>query len=164
MIKGSDKMEGGLYTTINDPRILPFGSFLRKTKLDEIPQLFHILIGKMSFVGPRPLVVNNPYPKYIQDEIYKLKPGVTGIGSIIFRNEQKLITETKLKPEEYYANFILPYKATLELWYQKHVSFWTDIKLIFCTIYALVIPDTDLPFMLFSSLPPVPNELNLILA
>lgn len=164
MLKDSDKMTGGLYTTKNDPRILPFGNFLRRTKLDEIPQLFHILSGKMSFVGPRPLVINNPYPKNIQEEIYKIKPGVTGIGSIIFRNEQKLLTEAQLTPEEYYANFILPYKASLELWYRKNVSFWTDTKLIFCTIFALIFPDTKLPFLLFDSLPPIPGELNLTLA
>ena len=164
MLKNSEYMHGGLYTTRNDPRILPFGAFLRKTKLDEIPQLFHILSGKMSFVGPRPLVVNNPYPNYLQEEIYKIKPGVTGIGSIIFRNEERLLTEAKIKPEEFYANHILPYKASLELWYQKNITFWTDTKLMFCTIYALIIPDTSLPFVLFPSLPSVPNELNLTLA
>ena len=157
-------MKGGLYTTKNDPRILPFGSFLRRTKLDEIPQLMHILTGKMSFVGPRPLVVSNPYPKDVQDEIYKIKPGVTGIGSIIFRNEERLLTEAESSPEEFYADFILPYKASLELWYQEHISFWTDVKLIFCTLHALIFPDTKLPFLLFHSLPAVPGELNLTLA
>ncbi|MFC2090264.1 sugar transferase [Bacteroidota bacterium] len=164
MLKGADRMKGGLYTTLKDPRILPFGNFLRRTKLDEIPQLFHILSGKMSFIGPRPLVVNNPYPKHIQDEIYRIKPGVTGIGSIVFRNEERIITEAKVKPEEFYANHILPYKASLELWYQEHVSFVTDVKLMFCTIFALIIPDTNLPFVMFPTLPPVPSELNLILA
>jgi lipopolysaccharide/colanic/teichoic acid biosynthesis glycosyltransferase len=164
MLKDSEKMKGGLYTTRNDPRILPFGTFLRRTKLDEIPQLFHILSGKMSFVGPRPLVINNPYPKDLQDEIYKIKPGVTGIGSIVFRNEERLLSETDLSPEEFYANFILPYKASLELWYQKNVSVWTDTKLIFCTLYALIFPDTKLPYVLFRSLPSAPGNLNLTLA
>jgi len=164
MIRNSEKMKGGLYTTKNDPRILPTGQFLRKTKLDEIPQLFHILTGKMSFVGPRPLVINNPYPKEIQDAVYRVKPGVTGIGSIIFRNEEKLLTEAPTSPEDFYANFILPYKADLELWYQDHVSFLTHMKLMFCTTFALVFPETNLPFIIFPSLPPVPSELNLRVA
>lgn len=157
-------MHGGLYTTRKDPRILPFGRFLRRTKLDELPQLFHILSGKMSFVGPRPLVVNNPYPKHIQDEIYKIKPGVTGIGSIIFRDEERLLSAAKISPEEFYANYILPYKATLELWYQENYSFWIDAKLAFCTVYALFIPETSIPYHLFKDLPPVPNELDLAIA
>lgn len=164
MKKNSENMKGGLYTTRKDPRVLPFGAFLRKTKIDEWPQLFHILSGKMSFVGPRPLVVNNPYPESIQNEIYKIKPGVTGLGSIIFRDEEKLLSEAWLEPEEFYANHILPYKASLELWYQNNVTFWIDAKIIFCTVYTLFLPYNKMPFILFESIPPIPNELNLTLA
>lgn len=164
MLKNSEKMHGGLYTIRNDPRILPFGTFLRRTKLDEIPQLFHILAGKMSFVGPRPLVVDNPYPKELQDRIYNIKPGVTGIGSLIFRNEERLLTETNLEPEEFYANHILPYKAELELWYQEHASWWIDTKIMFCTVYVLFFPDSRMPFMLFNNIPPAPGDLKLIVA
>lgn len=162
MLKGAYKMKGGLYTTTNDPRILPIGKFLRRTKLDEIPQLFHILSGKMSFVGPRPLVVNNPYSKKTQEKIYSIKPGVTGIGSIVFRNEERLLSEAKERPEEFYARHILPYKAIMELWYHDHITPWTDAKIAACTVWALIFPDTDLPFKLFKTLPPAPGDLNLI--
>lgn len=161
MIKNCEKMHNGLYTVRNDPRILPFGNFLRKTKLDEIPQLFHILTGKMSFVGPRPLVVDNPYPTALQQEIYKIKPGVTGIGSIVFRDEERLLTESELDMEEFYANHILPYKATLELWYHQNISFITDVKIIFSTLIVLFFPNSRLPFLLFNSLPPAPGTLKL---
>lgn len=164
MIRNSEFMKGGLYTTRNDPRIMPFGSFLRKTKLDEIPQLFQILIGKMSFVGPRPLVVNNPYPQYMQEKIYKIKPGVTGIGSLIFRDEEKLLTDADTEPELFYANHILPYKASLELWYHENTSLKTDVKIFMSTIFVLLVPNSNLPFMLFNTLPPIPGELHLRIA
>jgi lipopolysaccharide/colanic/teichoic acid biosynthesis glycosyltransferase len=164
MVKNSEKMHGGLYTIRNDPRVLPFGNFLRKNKLDEIPQLFHILTGKMSFVGPRPLVVDNPYPTNLQHEIYKIKPGVTGIGSIVFRNEEQLLSDSVIDIEEYYTDHILPYKATLELWYHQNISFSTDIKIIFSTLIVLLFPNSRLPFMLFYSLPSAPRTLKLNVA
>jgi lipopolysaccharide/colanic/teichoic acid biosynthesis glycosyltransferase len=161
MLKASEKMKGGLHTTRNDPRVLPFGSFLRKTKINELPQLINILKGDMSIVGPRPLVDKTftPYPKHVQENIYNVKPGLTGIGSIVFRDEEKLLSETELPPKDFYAIHISPYKGELELWYQRNLSFITDLKLVFCTAWVIVFPKSELPFKIFKGLPPIPEEL-----
>jgi len=163
MMKASEQMKGGLHTTRNDPRVLPFGKFLRKTKLNEIPQLINIFRGDMSIVGPRPLVDKTftPYPQHVQDNIYNVKPGLTGIGSIIFRDEEHLLSATKMEPKEFYAMHISPYKGELELWYQKNLSFLTDIKLFFCTAWVVLFPESQLPYKIFKGLPPKPEGLQL---
>ena len=155
MLKNSPNMSGGLHTTRRDPRILPMGGFLRKTKLNELPQLINILKGDMSVIGPRPLVDKTfaPYPEHVKANIYDSKPGLSGIGSIIFRDEEKLLTETTMDKSEYYAQFISPYKGELELWYQKNLSFSTDVLLIFLTVWVIVFPESQLPFKVFKDLP-----------
>ena len=155
MLKNSPNMTGGLHTTRRDPRILPMGGFLRKTKLNELPQLINILKGDMSVIGPRPLVDKTfaPYPDHVKAQIYNSKPGLSGIGSIIFRDEEKLLTETSMDKSEYYAQFISPYKGELELWYQKNLSFKTDVLLIFLTVWVIVSPESQLPFKVFKDLP-----------
>ncbi|MDB9828858.1 sugar transferase, partial [Flavobacteriaceae bacterium] len=86
MLKNSPKMAGGIITTKKDPRITPMGGFLRKSKINELPQLINIFKGDMSFVGPRPLmsISFETYTKDVQKVIYNVKPGLTGIGSIVF--------------------------------------------------------------------------------
>jgi lipopolysaccharide/colanic/teichoic acid biosynthesis glycosyltransferase len=155
MLKNSPNMTGGLHTTRRDPRILPMGGFLRKTKLNELPQLINILKGDMSVIGPRPLVDKTfaPYPDHVKAQIYNSKPGLSGIGSIIFRDEEKLLTETSMDKSEYYAQFISPYKGELELWYQKNLSFKTDVLLIFLTVWVIVSTESQLPFKVFKDLP-----------
>ena len=155
MLKNSPNMSGGLHTTRRDPRILPMGGFLRKTKLNELPQLINILKGDMSVIGPRPLVDKTfaPYPEHVKSQIYNSKPGLSGIGSIIFRDEEKLLTETTMDKSEYYSQFISPYKGELELWYQKNLSFKTDVLLIFLTVWVIVSPESQLPFKVFKDLP-----------
>ena len=144
MLKDSVKLPGGYHTTHNDPRILPFGVFLRKTKLNELPQLINIFIGDMRFIGPRPLADKtfSPYPSHVKKNIYKVKPGLTGIGSIIFRDEERLLSETLMEPEEFYVTNISPYKGELELWYQKNLNFLTDLKLLFCTAWVVFFIDS----------------------
>ncbi len=161
MLKNSPNMSGGFHTTRRDPRILPMGGFLRKTKINELPQLINILKGDMSIIGPRPLVDKtfDPYPDHVKENIYNIKPGLTGIGSIVFRDEERLLSETKMPPAEFYAKHISPYKGELELWYQKHLSFYTDCMLIFLTAWAIVAPDSDLVFQVFNDLPERPTEL-----
>ncbi|MDH3648130.1 MAG: sugar transferase, partial [Saprospiraceae bacterium] len=90
MLKDSPKMQGGLITSKNDYRLTPIGGFLRKTKINELPQLINILKGEMSFVGPRPVMPKSfsQYPKEVQHEIYQVLPGITGLGSIVFRDEE----------------------------------------------------------------------------
>lgn len=162
MLKNSENLKGGLHTTRNDPRVLPIGAFLRKTKINELPQLINIFKGDMSIIGPRPLVGKTftPYPQYVQDNIYNVKPGLTGIGSIIFRDEERLLSETKMDTKEYYAKHISPYKGELELWYQNHLSFYTDFMLIFLTAWVIIFPKSNLVYQVFKDLPERPNELN----
>lgn len=161
MLKNSPNMSGGLHTTRRDPRILPIGSFLRKTKINELPQIINILKGDMSIIGPRPLVDKTfePYPDHVKATIYNVKPGITGIGSIVFRDEEKLLSETMMPPIEFYAKHISPYKGELELWYQRNLSFYTDLKLIFLTAWAIVFPESDMVYKVFKSLPERPEML-----
>ena len=142
MLKNSSKMPGGIMTTKKDPRITPMGGFLRKSKINELPQLFNIFFGHMSVVGPRPVmkVSFEAYPKEVQKVIYNVKPGLTGIGSIIFRDEEELITDVKNNGGDlwdFYKNTIYPYKGNLELWYQNNKSFFLDLKLIFLTAWVI---------------------------
>ena len=158
MLKNSPNMAGGIITTSKDPRILPFGGFLRKTKINELPQLLNIFFGHMSIVGPRPVMQKSfdQYSKAVQQVIYNVKPGLTGIGSIVFRDEEEIIT--KIKNEggdtwEFYANIIYPHKGELEKWYQKNQSFFTDLKIIFTTAWVIVFPESKIVEKLFSDLP-----------
>ena len=102
MLKNSPSIGAGEITLKNDPRVLPFGRFLRKTKINELPQLFNILLGHISLVGPRPMVPNTflKYSPKAQSELQKVRPGLTGIGSIIFRDEEKFL-EGKADPENF---------------------------------------------------------------
>ena len=134
MVKNSSNMGTGLITTRNDPRVLPIGRVLRKTKLNEFPQLFNILLGDMSFVGPRPQVKKHfeVFPDHVKAEIVKIRPGLTGIGSIIFRDEESILEKNKrLSYDECYASLIAPYKGELELWYLNNKSIFTYFLLFF---------------------------------
>lgn len=161
MLKASPSLPGGIHTSSNDPRLMPLGGFLRKTKINEIPQLVNILIGDMSVVGPRPLVDKafNPYPAHIKANIYNVKPGLTGIGSIVFRDEERLMTETKFDRNEFYAGQILPYKGELELWYQRHLTLYTDVMLVFLTAWVILFPKSELVYRVFRDLPEKPEFL-----
>ena len=158
MLKDSANMPGGIMTTKKDPRITPMGGFLRKSKINELPQLFNILFGNMSVVGPRPVmkVSFEAYPNEIQNVIYNVKPGLTGIGSIIFRDEEELITEVKNNGAdlwEFYRGNIYPFKGELEIWYQNHKSFFLDLKLIFLTAWVILVPTSKLYEKWFKDLP-----------
>jgi lipopolysaccharide/colanic/teichoic acid biosynthesis glycosyltransferase len=161
MLKASPNLAGGLHTTRRDPRILPMGGFLRKTKINELPQIVNILIGDMSIVGPRPLVDKtfDPYPEHVKANIYNVKPGLTGIGSIVFRDEERLLSETSMPASEFYAQHISPYKGELELWYQNHISFYTDFMLIFLTAWVIIAPESELVFRVFKDLPGRPIDI-----
>lgn len=155
MLKDSPNIGSGLVTLRNDPRLTPLGGFLRITKLNELPQIFNVLKGDMSFVGPRPLVDKTfePYSDYVKANIYKVKPGITGIGSIVFRDEEKLMTECKGDPKVFYNTTIAPYKGELEMWYLKHQSFAVDFAILFLTAWQIVFPQSKLLHKLFPSLP-----------
>jgi lipopolysaccharide/colanic/teichoic acid biosynthesis glycosyltransferase len=142
MLKNSPNIGSGSITVRNDPRVLPFGRFLRKTKINELPQIINVLKGEMSIVGPRPQMVVDfeKFPENTRDEIYKSKPGITGIGSIVFRDEEKWISNHKGDKHVFYKEKIAPYKTELELWYLKNQSILIDLKLILITALVIVFP------------------------
>ena len=155
MLKNSPNMGSKDLTMQNDPRVTSIGRFLRKTKLNELPQMINILTGDMSFVGPRPLMKSgfDRYSDEMKSKVYKVTPGLTGIGSLVFRDEELIITTSKLSPEECYRHVILPYKGALELWYQQHRNFFTDFMLLFLTGWYVLFPKCQLVFKIFPSLP-----------
>ncbi|MFT5248438.1 MAG: lipopolysaccharide/colanic/teichoic acid biosynthesis glycosyltransferase [bacterium] len=158
MLKDSPNMPGGIMTTKKDPRITPMGGFLRSSKINELPQLFNIFFGRMSVVGPRPVmkISFEAYPNEIQKVIYNVKPGLTGIGSIIFRDEEELISEVKNNGGdvwEFYKGEIYPFKGELEIWYQNNKSFMLDIKLIFLTVWVILVPTSKIYKKWFKDLP-----------
>ena len=125
-------------TTGNDSRITPVGRFLRKSKIDELPQLINVLVGDMSFVGPRPEVADyvNLYTPY-QRQVLLVRPGITGLASIRFRNENDLLTASD-DPNRTYVEQIMPRKIDLDLEYIPHASIFYDIKLIFQTFAVII--------------------------
>jgi lipopolysaccharide/colanic/teichoic acid biosynthesis glycosyltransferase len=155
MLKNSPNIGTGVITLRNDPRVTWMGRFLRKSKLNELPQLINVLIGNMSLVGPRPLVQRtfDAYNDEVKAKIYLSKPGITGIGSIIFRDEEKLVSETDLDPHIYYNTVIAPYKGALELWYLKRKSLWVDMVIIFLTVWVILFPASKLAYKIFKDLP-----------
>jgi len=158
MLKDSPNMAGGVITTKKDPRITPMGGFLRKSKINELPQLFNIFLGDMSIVGPRPVmpISFNAYPEQVQKVIYNVKPGLTGIGSIIFRDEEVLITKVKNNGGDtwdFYKNKIYPFKGELEQWYQKNQCLVVDLKLIVLTAWVILNSSSKLTQKWFKDLP-----------
>ncbi len=156
MLKNSINIGTGSITLKNDPRVTKIGVFLRKTKINELPQIINILKSDISLVGPRPLVNKTfeAYTKEIQSNIYKVKPGLTGIGSIIFRDEESIISSIHNEdPHEFYKRVIAPYKGELEIWYQNNSSFFLDLKLIFLTAWVILFPSSRLYEKWFKNLP-----------
>ena len=156
MLKNSMNMGSGSITLQNDFRVTKFGRFLRKTKINELPQIINILKGDISLVGPRPLVTKtfSAYSEDIQSKIYNVKPGLTGIGSIVFRDEESLISAVKDEdPHEFYKRVIAPYKGELEMWYQKNKSFFLDLQLIFMTAWVILFPESRLYEKWFKDIP-----------
>ena len=156
MLKNSMNIGTGSITLKNDPRVTKIGSFLRKTKINELPQIFNIIKGDISLVGPRPLVTKtfSAYSKDIQSKIYNIKPGLTGIGSIVFRDEELIISNiTNEDPHEFYKRVIAPYKGELEIWYQERNSFFLDLQLIFITAWVILNPNSKLYELWFKDLP-----------
>ncbi len=164
MLKDSPNIGTGDITVKNDPRVTPMGPFLRKTKLNELPQIINVLKGDMSIVGPRPLmpVSYKMYKPEHAARVYNSKPGITGIGSLIFRDEEAMITKAMnegIDGRTYYETEIYPYKGELEMWYQGHKSFFTDVVIIFLTAWSILFSKTALPFKIFKDLPPKPDSL-----
>lgn len=157
MMKNSLNMGTGSITLRNDPRVTKPGKFLRKTKLNEVPQLINIVMGDISFVGPRPILESDfkLYSRYVQGNIYRIKPGLTGIGSIVFRDEEELLSRKEVvDPHKFYKEIIAPYKGDLELWYQQNMSFFVDLKLLILTFLVVLSPKIQYQNRWFTDLPP----------
>lgn len=155
MLLDSPNLGTGSITLRNDPRVTPLGKYLRITKINELPQIINVLKGDMSIVGPRPLVDKtfNAYSEEIRDKIYNSKPGITGIGSIIFRDEEELISNSNLPPHEFYKQTIAPYKGAVEMWYNENKSTWTDFKIIIATACVIVNPNSNVIYDWFLGIP-----------
>lgn len=163
MLKNSEKMGSGTITLRDDFRVTKPGKILRKTKINELPQIYNILRGDISFVGPRPLVKEqfDIYSKRVKKYIYKNKPGLTGIGSIFFRDEESILSSSRIKnPKEFYKKVLTPYKGELELWYYKNKSLVVDIKIIVLTAWVVLVPNFNSINFFFKDLPNPPNNLS----
>lgn len=160
MLKNSPNMGTGTLTVKNDPRILPMGHFLRKTKINELPQLLNILKGDMSIVGPRPLT-ERPFKAYApatQAAIVQVRPGLSGIGSIIFRAEEDLM-QGQVDHVRFYEAVVAPYKGALEEWYVANIGLRTYILCIVVTALVVLAPKSPIVWRVFKTLPRPPPEL-----
>ena len=160
MLVGSEKTGTGDITVRNDPRVTTIGRVLRKTKVNELPQLINVFNGDMSLVGWRPLVERGfeYYSEEVRENIVKAKPGLTGIGSIVFRDEEAIIELTTKEPRQCYKEDISPYKGQLELWYQERQTFWMDVKVIICTALVILMPSSEIYQTMFPDLPDPPED------
>jgi lipopolysaccharide/colanic/teichoic acid biosynthesis glycosyltransferase len=165
MLKDSPHIGTGEVTLKDDPRVLPVGRFLRKTKINELPQLINILKGDMSIIGPRPQTQRcfNAFPPESQAEIIKVRPGLSGIGSIVFRSEEELMHEAT-DPARFYDEVIMPYKGKLEEWYVANQGLRTYLLCILVTAWVVVFPKSSLAWRAFPGLPPPPSRLRATLA
>lgn len=162
MLLDSPNLPGGYFTYKDDSRILPMGKFLRKTKINELPQLINVLIGQMSIVGYRPLVRQGyeAYSDEIKRKIYNLKPGLSGLGSIVMRNEEEIIQKIEeSNKDDFYNNVILPYKGNLEIWYIENISVLNYLKIILATVLIVLKPSSSSWRTIVKNIPPVPQEL-----
>ena len=160
MLKDSPNLGSGTITVKDDPRVLPLGRFLRKTKLNELPQLINILKGDMSVIGPRPQTRRcfDAFPEKSQAEIVKVRPGLSGIGSVVFRGEEKMM-DAASDANAFYDQVIMPYKGRLEEWYVANRSIRLYFLLIFVTVWVVVFPSSRLFWRTFPALPQLPSAL-----
>jgi lipopolysaccharide/colanic/teichoic acid biosynthesis glycosyltransferase len=154
MLKDSPNLPGGVLTAKNDPRILPVGRILRATKINEIPQLWNVLRGDMSLIGPRPQAQAHfeVFPERVRREIIKVRPGLSGIGSVVFHDEESILSMCA-DQKDFYANHIAPYKGELEVWYVQHRSAAIDLLLILSTMQVVLFPGTACCLRLWKDLP-----------
>lgn len=154
MLKNSPHIGTGTITVRNDPRVLPVGRILRKTKINELPQLLNVLIGDMSVIGPRPLTQNHfcHYAPESRKTIGSVRPGLSGVGSIVFRDEERLLSN-KEDPKNYYRTDIAPYKALLEVWFVENRGLWLYLKCIILTIWVIINSSSNVASAAFKDLP-----------
>jgi len=160
MLKNSPNLGSGTVTLMDDPRVLPVGKFLRKSKINELPQLFNVLLGDMSLIGPRPQTQRcfEAFPEGLRDRIVSVRPGLSGLGSIFFRNEELMLRYAE-DAELFYDTVIMPYKGKLEAWYTAQNSVALYFILIFSTIYVVFTGKILLSKTVLNSLPATPKSL-----
>lgn len=164
MLKNSPNIGTGTVTMKNDPRVLPIGRFLRKTKINELPQLLNIFFGDMSVIGPRPLTSQafESYSDNTKHFIKKVRPGLSGIGSIVFRAEEEIM-HGETGSIDFYENVIAPYKGKLEEWFVSNKSLYIYFVAILVTAWTVLIPSTKIAWIVFKDLPEPPHELKKML-
>lgn len=162
MLKNSPQIGTGTITVRNDPRVLPVGRILRKTKINELPQLLNVLIGDMSVIGPRPLTQNHfiHYAPEMRRTIGSVRPGLSGVGSIVFRDEERLLSD-KEDPKNYYRTEIAPHKALLEVWFVENRGLWLYLKCIVLTIWVVINSSSNVASAVFKDLPQPQGQLKL---
>lgn len=161
MLENSANMGTGDVTVKNDPRILPFGAFLRTSKINELPQLFNIFFGDMSVVGFRPQTPKS-FSLFTEEGGAKIavnKPGLTGIGSIVFSNEEDLLDSKSGRGMDFYHKIIIPFKEELEIWWTTKINVINYLYTIFLTIIALLFSKNFLKSFLWEDFPKIPKEL-----
>jgi lipopolysaccharide/colanic/teichoic acid biosynthesis glycosyltransferase len=160
MLKDSPNIGTGTITVTDDPRVLPFGRFLRAAKINELPQLINILRGDMSVIGPRPQTQRcfDAFPARSQAEIVKVRPGLSGVGSIVFRGEEEMMGDAE-NADRLYDEVIMPYKGRLEEWYVANQGSGLYFLLIFLTVWVVVFPKSGLHWRVLKGLPEPPAEL-----
>lgn len=163
MLKNSPSIGCGTVTIRNDPRVLPIGHFLRKTKINELPQLINVFNGSMSFIGPRPLVlgVYNAYPSDVKAAVGLVRPGLSGIGSIIFRDEESLL-DNRDDAVGFHRDVIGPYKGKLEKWFVENNNLGVYVISVFLTAWVVLFPGSQLIWRIFPSLPEPNGELRVL--
>lgn len=137
MVKNADKL-GGASTAANDRRITWVGKLIRKTKFDEVPQLWNVIKGEMSLVGPRPQVMRD-VALYTEEEfrLFDARPGITDFSSIVFSDEGEILKGSE-NPDLRYNQVIRPWKSRLGLFYTKHQGIIVDLQLIWLTVCAII--------------------------
>jgi len=167
MIENSENMGAGTITLKNDSRVLPIGKILRKSKLNELPQLINILKGDMSVIGPRPQDIAgfNAFKKEEQSIIIQVRPGLSGVGPIFFRDEDEIIARACMTDKKlFYDEHIAPYKGKIEAWYVENKNISLYFSLIFMTIYVVLRPKNKIDYLkLFTAFPLPPKELSRLL-
>ena len=164
MLKDSPSIGSGTVTLKNDHRVLPFGKFLRKTKINELPQLINILVGDMSVVGPRPQTPRcfEVFPKDLQPIISSVRPGLSGLGPVVFRDEENILSESS-KSVDFYDQVIAPYKGDVEAYFIKVIGIFSYFKIIFLTLWVVLFPKTGAVWKVFPKIPKPPEELKSLL-
>lgn len=160
MLKNSPNLGTGTVTLKGDPRVLPVGRFLRKTKINELPQLLNIFMGDMSVVGPRPQTPRcfEAFPQDLQVVIKQMKPGLSGIGPVVFRAEEDILAD-HAGAADFYDNVIAPYKGQVEAWYADHQTLRTYFAVIGVTVWVVLFPSSQAVWRVFKGLPVPPAEL-----